>query len=733
MQDTNTRKIKGIAARMGNWSATHRKLAIWGWLAFLFIAVFAGQKIAANELKGSDQYAGESAKAEKTLEEAFPQPAGEMILVHSKQDTVDDSSFKAAVADVTRRMENTAEVKSVKDPYVTGGDVISEDRHSVLVTVDIKGDAEKAVDQVDPIVAQVEAAQRENRDFRIESFGTSADKELEALFMNDLKKAGMLSLPVTLLILMVVFGSMMAAGVPLLLALSAVLATMGLVNIPSQLIPIDQGASEVILLIGLAVGVDYSLFYMRREREERAAGHDPQTALQRAAATSGRAVLVSGLTVMAAMAGMFFSGDKSFMGLGLGAMLVVAVAMVGSLTVLPATIAWLGDRVEKGRLPFLRRKRGAGESRMWTAIIDRVLRRPVVSAVAATAVLVALAIPALHMKTTEMGASDLPQGIPVMETYDRIEKAFPNEDNQAVVVISSDTDLTNPKAAEAIADLEREALATGQMHNTIEVDYSKDRTVAQVSIPIDGQYTDASALAALDTLRNDVIPNTVGNLSGTDVNVSGDTASTVDSREQLSNAMPIVFGFVLTFAFLLLLVTFRSIVVPIKAIVLNLLSVGAAYGVLTFIFQDGHFESLLDFQSNGGVATWLPLFMFVVLFGLSMDYHVFILSRVREAVDRGMKTDDAVAYGIKSTASVVTSAAFVMVAVFSVFATLQIIDFKELGVGLAVAVFIDATIVRAVLLPASMKLLGERNWYLPRSLRWLPEMKLEGEVEPAKA
>ena len=729
---SNTPKIKGIAARMGNWSAKHRKTAIGGWLLFLVIAVFIGQNVAPNELKGADQYAGESAKAEKTLEKAFPQPAGEMILVHNGGMNVNDPSFKAAVADVSSRVSKVKDVENVQDPYAHGGDLLSKDHHSVLVTLDIKGDADKAVDKIDPVVAQVEAAQRANRDFRIESFGTSADKELEAVFMKDLQKAGMLSLPITLLILLVVFGSLMAAGVPLLLALSAVLATLGLVNIPSQLVPIDEGASEVILLIGLAVGVDYSLFYMRREREERAAGHDPATALQRAAATSGRAVLISGLTVMAAMAGMFFSGDKSFMGLGLGAMLVVAVAMIGSLTVLPATISKLGDRVEKGRLPFLRRKAKTGESRMWTAIIDRVLRRPVLSAVLATGLLLVLAIPAIGMKTTEMSASDLPQDIAVMQTYNRIDKAFPHEDNQATVVVESD-DVTRGGTAKAIIDLKREALASGQMHNDIEVEYNEARTVAAITIPMDGQDTDAAATAALDTLRDDIVPNTVGNVAGAEVNVSGTTAQTVDSRDQLSHAMPIVFGFVLTLAFLLLLVTFRSIVVPIKAIVLNLLSVGAAYGVLTFVFQQGHFEGLLGFHSNGGVATWLPLFMFVVLFGLSMDYHVFILSRVREAVDRGMRTDDAVAYGIKSTAGVVTSAAFVMVAVFSVFATLQIIDFKELGVGLAVAVFIDATIVRAVLLPASMKLLGEHNWYLPRSLNWLPKVKLEGEVEPAQA
>ena len=310
----NTPKIKGIAARMGRWSAAHRKLAIGGWLVFLVLAVFIGQSVAPKELKDSDSYAGESARAEKTLEQAFPEPAGEMILIHSGKSDVNDPSFKAAVGDVTQRVSKVKDVENVQDPYAVGGDMISKDRHSVLVTLDIKGDSEKAVDKIDPVVNQVEAAQRENPDYRIESFGTSADKELESIFMNDLAKAGMLSIPVTLLILLVVFGSLMAAGIPLLLALSAVLATMSLIAIPSHIFPIDDGASEVILLIGLAVGVDYSLFYMRREREERAAGHDPQTALQRAAATSGRAVLISGLTVMVAMAGMFFSGDKSIRG-----------------------------------------------------------------------------------------------------------------------------------------------------------------------------------------------------------------------------------------------------------------------------------------------------------------------------------------------------------------------------------------------------------------------------------
>ena len=438
---------------------------------------------------------------------------------------------------------------------------------------------------------------------------------------------------------------------------------------------------------------------------------------------------------MVAMAGMFFAGDKGFVGLGLGAMMVVGVAMVGSLTVLPAMIAWLGDRVEKGRLPRIRRnkaRRSVGESRMWTAIINRVLKRPVVSAVAATAFLLVLAAPAVNMKTTFMSASDLPQDIPVMQTFNRIEAAFPFEDNQAAVVIKGEN-VKSEKMTQAIAELSKQALASGQMHRDIETEYSKDGTVAQVTIPMDGDGNDQASKDALSTLRNDIVPATVGNLSGYDANVAGTTAQNVDANEQLTKAVPIVFGFVLILAFMILLVTFRSIVIPIKAILLNLLSVGAAYGVLTYVFQYGHFENALGFHSNGGVASWLPLFMFVVLFGLSMDYHVFILSRVKEAVDRGMRTEDAVSYGIKSTAGVVTSAAFVMVAVFAVFGTLQIIEFKEMGVGLAVAIFLDATIVRAVLLPATMKLLGEHNWYLPSSLNWLPKVKGEGEVVPAKA
>nr|MBA3348694.1 MMPL family transporter [Actinomycetota bacterium] len=463
------------------------------------------------------------------------------------------------------------------------------------------------------------------------------------------------------------------------------------------------------------------LFYLRREREERAAGRSEGAALEAAAATSGRAVLISGITVMIAMAGMFLAGDKTFTSFAIGTMMVVGIAMIGSLTVLPAVLSMLGDRVEKVRVPFVHRlRRPNGEARVWGAILDRVLRRPVLSAAAAVAVLVALTIPALSLSTTPTGLADI--SIPAIEPYKALTEAFPGGADPAVVAIKADDVRAEPVQA-AIADLKRQALASGQMNAPIHVEASKDSTVAIVDIPLAGDGSDDVSKAALATLRDELIPATIGQVAGVEYAVTGSTAAAEDWNAQAKRTAPLVFGFVLLFAFGLLLVSFRSIVVAVKAIVLNLLSVGAAYGILVATFQWGWGESLLGFESNGGITPWLPMFLFVILFGLSMDYHVFILSRIREAYDRGLDTDAAVAHGIKTTAGVVTSAAAVMVAVFSVFALLPLIDLKEMGIGLAAAILIDATIIRGVLLPATMKLLGDWNWYLPRWLEWLPTLE----------
>jgi RND superfamily putative drug exporter len=393
-------------------------------------------------------------------------------------------------------------------------------------------------------------------------------------------------------------------------------------------------------------------------------------------------------------------------------------------------LAWLGDRIDKGRVPFVARLHKGGGGGVWSWVVDRVLRRPVVSVVLAGGLLVALTIPAFGLHTVDTGVQGLPPDLAVTKTLKRIQAAFPGGAVPAQVVVQAN-DVNSPAVAAGIDQIELGALGTGRMRQPIEVTVNPRHDTAIVSIPLDGSGTDATSIAALHSLRDTVIPNTIAKVPGTTTHVGGPTAGSVDFNEQMKSRAPYVFAFVLGLAFLLLMVTFRSIVIPLKAIVLNLLSVGAAYGVLVLIFQDGRFESALGFKSIGGITSWLPLFLFVILFGLSMDYHVLILTRVREAFDRGMTTDKAVASGIKATAGVVTSAAAVMVAVFAIFATLSSLDFKMMGVGLATAVLIDATLVRAVLLPASMKLLGDWNWYLPRWLDWLPEVAHE--EAPAEA
>jgi RND superfamily putative drug exporter len=605
---------------------------------------------------------------------------------------------------------------------------VSEDGHSVLVRFDIRGEKDKAVDKIGPVLEAVAAAQRAHPAFSIGEFGdASAQDAVETAYGNDLGKAGMLSLPVTLGILVLTFGALVAAGLPLLLALTAVFATFGLIALPSHLLPVAMQAPAMVLLVGLAVGVDYSMFYVKRARQERAAGRSPDAALAVAAATSGRSVLVSGLTVMTAMAGMFLTGDSTFASLGLATILVVAVAVLGSLTVLPAVLSRLGDRVDRLHVPLARRRHGEG--RVWGAIVDRVLRRPAVSAALAGGLLLALAAPALQLHLAPQGPGSFPKSLEVIKAYERLQEAFPGNALPATVVVAA-PGLRTPAAQAAIAELGRRAVASGRAFRPVTVDVNRAGTVASISVPIAGDGTDAASRAALAELRDEVVPQTVGALPGSEAGVTGLTAQWQDQAAELKSNLPPVAAFVLLLAFGLMLVAFRSVVVAVKAIVLNLLSVGAAYGVLVLVFQHG-----IGFAATNGIEAVVPLLLFVILFGLSMDYHVFILSRIRETFDRGAAMDDAIAHGIRSTAGVVTSAAAVMVLVFAVFATLSMTFFKQFGVGLATAVLLDATVVRGVLLPASMKLLGRWNWYLPAWLEWLPRLHAEAPAaaRPASA
>jgi uncharacterized membrane protein YdfJ with MMPL/SSD domain len=723
-----------LTARAARWSAAHRKAAVLGWLAFVLAAFAVGSAAGTVFLKDEELGIGDSHGAEQVLAREFPsERAAEEVLIQSRAGPLEPAQSRAAVDDLVARLSRLPAVAAIESPLDPGnGGQLSPDGRSALLTFQITGDPDTAPDRVAAPLAATAAVQRANPGLLVGEVGdASANDAVSGRLADDFKRAEVTSLPVTLVILVLAFGALVAAGIPLLLGITAVMGALGLTALFSHLLHVDESINSVILLIGLAVGVDYSLFYLRRFREERASGRAPDAALEVTAATSGRAVLVSGLTVMTAMSGMFLMGTRIFQGFGVGTVLVVAIALVGSLTVLPAIISKLGDRIDRGRIPFLRRPGArAGAARFWAITIGAVLRRPVLWGGLAAALLILLAIPALRLHTADSGAQGLPRDMPIMQVYNRVQAAFPGGFLPAIVVVSA-PDVTAPGVTAGIGALERAALATGRMHEPISVEVSPSHRAARVRIPLSGAGTDAVSNRALDALRGEVIPATIGRVEGVDVHVTGGTAGSRDFNDSMKSHAPLVFAFVLGLAFILLLVTFRSIVIPLKAIVLNLLSVAASYGVLVLVFQDGRLESLLGFHSIGGVTSWLPLFLFVVLFGLSMDYHVLILSRVREAHDAGMPTARAVEHGIRATAGVVTSAAVVMVGVFAIFATLGWIDFKMMGVGLAVAVLLDATIVRAVLLPATMTLLGDWNWYLPRWLRWLPQVGREAPAAPA--
>jgi uncharacterized membrane protein YdfJ with MMPL/SSD domain len=721
-----------LAARAARWSAHHRKTAIFGWLGLVIVLFAISIAVPMEPIVTETSGPGESGRADTILYEDFEQPAGESVLIQHTTLKASSPEFQATVREVidgVSSLDAVAKVESPFDPENTGQ--VSDDGRDVLVGIEIRGDPDDASDKIDPVVARVQELQEANPEYTIGSFGESTNKAVTDEFLNDLKKAGLYSVPLTLIILVVAFGALVAAGIPLLLGLTAVLGTLGLISLISLLLPMAEGVGAIVLLIGLAVGVDYSMFYLKREREERAAGRSEEASLEAAAATSGRSVLISGITVLVAMAGMLLTFDPTFASFGVATMTVVAVAMVGSLTVLPALLSKLGDNVDRLRVPFVHRlSRRDGEGRIWGAIIDRVLRHPILSVVLAGGLLVALAVPAMQLHTAQPSIDTFPQKFLV--TYNRLKEAFPGTEISSQVVVKA-PNVEAPAVQEAIGQVEWRAIDSGVMNEPIDVDVNAAKTVAVINIPVEGDGTDAPSNEALAALREEIIPPTLGSLADAEVAVTGITAQAKDFDEQMATAAPMVFGFVLLFAFVLMLVSFRSIVIPAKTVLLNLLSVGAAYGILVLVFQHGWGKQILGFEFTGGIDPFLPILLFVILFGLSMDYHVFILSRIREGYDSGMTTEASVAHGIKTTAGVVTSAAIVMVGVFSIFGALQAMIFKQFGVGLASAILIDATIVRAILLPASMKLLGDWNWYLPKWLEWLPHFEHGEKLEPVEA
>jgi uncharacterized membrane protein YdfJ with MMPL/SSD domain len=713
-----------LTGAVGRWSATHPWTAILAWLGCVAVLLVAGHLAGTIQVPTQETGSGQTGQAQQMMMRDFPVRADEEVLFESSSLQFGAPAYQAAVRDVLTRIAATGRVTQIRSPLDrVYGNQISANRHAALLEFQLTGNLSDDATSVVPVLAAVQAAAAAHPQIQIAETGDATiDKAVNDTIFRDLHRAEALSFPITLVVLLIAFGAVVAALLPLTLALMAILAATGLAAFTSHLAGETTQASSVMLCIGLAVGVDYSMFYVKRQREERAAGRPVLDAIEVAAATSGRSVLISGLTVLVAMSGMLLTGNKVFYGMAEAAMLVVAAAVIGSLTLLPAMLALLGDRVERGQLPLVSRlRRPAGQSRVWTAILDRVLAHPALTVGAAASVLVVLALPVLRLHTAEPGVSDLPQNTAALQTYNRIQQVFPGGPAPAVVVVEA-PDITSPAMVAAGQAFERAALASGQMNQPITFVVNAAHTAAIIQVPLAGTGENTASVNALATLRDKVIPATLGKVPAVTVAVGGLTASTVDFNVLMGQRSGWIFAFVLLLAFLLLLVSFRSLVIPVTSVALNLLSVGAAYGVVVALFQWGWGQSVFGFTSTHSIASWLPLFLFLVLFGLSMDYHVFILSRIRESYDRTGDTDKAVAHGIKISAGVVTAAAVIMVFVFLTFATMSMVQLKEMGVGLAVAVLLDATVVRALLLPATMKLLGQYNWYLPRWLQWLPRI-----------
>jgi uncharacterized membrane protein YdfJ with MMPL/SSD domain len=699
------RRVAGVAAG-------RPKAAIALWVVLVVGCIVAGGMAGTRSMTDTEAGAGQSAKADKRIEASgLADPAVESILIRSG----DAQQTAGAAADLERRLRDGKDAAGVTGP-AEAPELAKAGGRIVLVQARLRGDPDDAADGVATAVRAVRSA---HRGVTLQQAGAgSFDTAITDMVEEDLGRAEMISLPITLIILVIAFGAVVAAFVPLVLGITAVAAAMGALGVVSQIAPTDDNTASVVVLIGLAVGVDYSLFYIRREREERRAGRGPAAALDAASATVGRAILISGLTVMIALAGLLLSGSAVFVAIGLATMLVVAIAVLGSLTVLPAMLALLGDRIDRGRLPrFLRRRPRPAHRTAWGRIARMVTRRPLAALVTSVSLLGALAVPVIQLDTAEQGIDSLPKDMPIVQAQRAIEREFPGAPSTAqLVVIGNGLD---KQRAQLDALGARAAKAVGG-EAAVRVDVARDGRTAIVDVPMFAVGSDEER-RAVEVLRERVAPTAPGD----ETLVTGEAAGSVDFANQLSTATPVVIGFVLALAFALLLWAFRSPKLAATVVGLNLLSVGAAFGLLVAVFQHSWAEDLLGFTSTGTITSWLPLFSFVILFGLSMDYTVLVLERIREARRAGRAPADAVAEGIAATAGTVTSAAVVMVAIFAVFATLRLLDMKQMGFGLAAAVLLDVTIVRGLALPAAITLLGERGWKMPRPRRRRAEARVE--------
>jgi RND superfamily putative drug exporter len=695
-------------------SARHPRTIVALWLVLIAGCIFAGAAAGTKTLSNAGSGTGESARADAALSAAhLTSPATESVLVSSGSAKSTGAAVKA-LALRARRLHGVAAVQGPREaPALSraGGRL-------ALVQVQLRGDPDNADEHVAPLQQVVASVAASHPAARLQEAGeASGGHAINQVVDNDLSHAELVSLPITLIILIVAFGALVAAVVPLLLGLTSVAGALGALGVISHIAPQGQPTASVVVLIGLAVGVDYSLFYIRREREERRAGRDRDAALTAATASVGRAIVVAALTVMVGLAGLTFTGLGVFTSMALGAILVVAIAAAGSVTVLPAVLALLGDRIDRGRVWPRRRRRNADAPSAWQRVVTGITARPAASLLVTVAVLGALSVPVLGMRTGEPGVRDLPVSNPVRIADEAIDRAFPGTPTDAELVVTGH-DLGRPAALRAMRDLGRRAERVTGGQGSVTVDVARGGSTALVSVPFPNIPLPAQQ-DAVNHLRQ-TVDRTLA-LPGTEVMLTGNAAGNADFSGRLTTITPLVIAGVLGLAFLLLICAFGSPALAASVIGLNLLSVGASFGLLVEVFQHGIGSKLLGFTSDGAIVEWLPLFAFVLLFGLSMDYTVLILERVREERRRGADARTASVRASGATAGTVTSAAAVMIAVFAIFATLHLLEFKQLGFGLAVAILLDATIVRAVALPAAVTVLG--RWTARRREPLYPVME----------
>ncbi|MDT0405785.1 MMPL family transporter [Streptomyces edwardsiae] len=714
--------MKSISVSMARWSARHPWRAIVGWLVFVALCLGVGSAVGTNSAKTADYRVGEAGRAEALAAEGhLERRSTEQVLISARSGALDRAAAQAAAEDLTARMERLPDVAGVADP------LLSDDRAILMVEVTLKGEERDAKDKVDALVEQTAAVQRGHPGLLLQETGSpSISKGVDGQRSDDLALSEAITLPVTLITLLVVFGSVTMAGVPLLLALSSIAGAIGLSMVVSHLSPDAGVGTNVILMIGLAVGVDYTLFYLKREREERARSGGrlgSEALVELAAATSGRAVVVSGLAVVASTATLYLASDVIFSSLATGTIVVVLVSVASSLTALPALLVKLGKRAERKELrrarsgkPVRRGKgRGAG-GRMWAALLRPATRHPLVTLCVSVLGLLALVTPLAGLKITEMSRDTHSRDIPAMRVYDRLNEAFPEQRVTHQVVVRADASQT-ADVTSALRAVARRAAADPLFANTSRIRTSADHRTNVLELKVPHLGNSDQAYDSLDRLRDDYLPATVGGIDGAEFGVSGDVARYADYPAHQNGKLPLVLGALLLVTFAMTVYAFRSVVLGLIGVVLNLLSAAAALGLLVLVFQGTWAEGLLDFHSTGSIGSRVPLFLFVILFGLSMDYQVFVVSRIREAAAAGAPTRQAVLDGIRSSASVVTSAAVVMTTVFASFVFLHIIEMKQIGFVLAAAVLLDAFVVRILVLPSAMLLLGEASWWPSRPRR----------------